>query len=310
MKNLLKGLLLLFALAMTAAGCYTQLGTTREGKEEEPSYSEREEYNADEAARYDDEYDPYWSARRTFYFYYYYPSFTGGYLPCDPWYWRAGWYYTYYDPFWTCGTYFPPYYAGWVWWGYPIYPRWWYPYGWGYGGVYAGRLGHGTTRTIGVTRTTGDTPEGSGRGVGSSDALPTGYRKTGDNRGDDRTGAKPPAGTRISTGRSGRGDASATESRGSREGSVTRGGNTRSGSGPEATRGGEVRTPSRLPAPSTPPPSNTRGDDRGGRSGGGRSSEGGQSYSPPAHSSPPPSAPPASPSSGGGRNPGGRGGRE
>ena len=179
MKNLLLMVLALFAFALLASGCYTQLNSTRD---EEPRYSSNEENeNRDEQYEndeYSEEYNEDYDYRRDrLYWDYYYPSATVLYsVPVhSPWHWRNRlslswvwwndpWYYSSYYPWGWCGTSYPAIYAGWwspiyydPWYGWNSFGYGWHGYGWTGGYGYGGSRDHGSTRTIGVTRTGGDT---------------------------------------------------------------------------------------------------------------------------------------------------------
>ena len=307
---LLAGVLPLIAL-LSLAGCYTQVGTVRSEREPDYSYSEDEQaYGAEEDSTealtqqeaenyaYDDE---YWNSRPRLGFMYYYPSFYFGATFYDPWYWDSwywprGAYYSYYDPF-ICGTIYPWYYAGWYHSSYGYYDPWYY------GGHYRYRDyggGYGSTRTFGNTR-----GSGAVRAVGSTRAGEPAYgtpAQSGELPKAVRTAGSSPRGSATSgTQGVSRGKRSDDQSArgGSRTGTVTRGGKTRSGASRDATRVAPPRV--KTPPRATTPPRDSGGR---GRSGGTRSSDV-PSYSPPASA---PSSSPA-PSSGGGRSSSGGGSR-
>jgi len=146
-------------------GCYTELGTVREPREQqtdEYTYqdnSQESEYGEDTVSSryyedrtyYDDYYYDRWYPRYRFYFRYYYPayywpSFGFSYVCYDPWYYY-GWYY---DP-WFCGTplvIYPIYYYPYWYSYYPYYyPYYRYRHYYGYGGSIVR-----TNRDFGSTR--------------------------------------------------------------------------------------------------------------------------------------------------------------
>ncbi|MCZ6775538.1 MAG: hypothetical protein O7D34_03655 [Ignavibacteria bacterium] len=286
-------------------GCYTQVGTTRSETDSDYYYSENEEVSeyVDEEYQYGDDstnigstdyyYDDYDYPRHRFFFSYYYPSYYWG-ASYYPWYW--GW----------CGYYlYDPYYLA------------FYPYYGGYYGhfsrIHVGhfvqhhsfrfRGGHGVTRTIGTTRGTGGTRgRGSGyRGRTEGRDLPTGVRSpssTGRRSGSSSVGTRTSKGSEVKGQRGSRrgsvsrgGKARTTVKKGTRRGSVTRGKSARTG-------GRKGRSISQR-RPGRPAVSPTRKGASRIRAGGSRS-PGGRSFTAPRSSSPPRSSPPRSARSGGG----------
>lgn len=324
--------ILILAVALSVAGCYTQLGTVRDGEEyEDVDRPYAEKYSgkrSDSTARVINDYyfgasfgGFYPSARYRFGFSFYYPSYYWSWYDpywCDPFYWR--WYYPfYYDP-WICGTPFIVY-------GYPWYYRtYWfgYPYYWGryyyYPRIYIavddafrGTRNFGSTRgTVGRSRTAGATRDAS---YVPPPATPRGgtpaVTGTPSSRGD-----RPSVNTNAERGRAG--DRRGTETmrdRGS-PGEDRRGGGRTGGRDIGSRRGDRenVRryyiSPPRFVQPTDPPQQNNPGENRSDRSWGGGRREGSdrrESYSPPApQQSPSYSPPPSGGSSGGDR--GGSGG--
>jgi hypothetical protein len=286
--------------SLFAAGCYTQVGSTRDDRfsgeyDDEDSAVVEESPSTD--ATVTEDVDPYFD--------------ENGY-PRERWYlgdnstvvvlgagWYDPWYYRpwYDDPFW-CWNPSPAYYS--PWW----YPAWSYPeYGW-YGGGYGGGYGHhgrgglatrtiGTTRGTGRGRTLGSPRGGSDAGVRQSPTmmdLPTGAR-TG-------SGSRPNAG--VTGGKTGR-KAETVQSGGTSTPprSVQRSRPVSGGRSREATRPASPRRPARE-STSTPAPTYTPGQPS---QGGGR----------PAVSTPPPASRPSgggeSGTRGSGSTRGGGGGR-
>ncbi len=286
---LLGGLSIL--LAMLVAGCYTQVGSTREDRYSDEYTSQQSEavdttaYDST-AGQGDTYFDEYGYPRSRFYLGYYYPSwvtFGVGYGVYDPWCWN--WWYA--DPFWA-GYYYPSLYGGWWYPGYGYYP-WYGGYG-GYGGHGYGSHhgGYASVRQFGSTRGLGGvtrgyaggargTVEPAARDMFRDQQLPVGLRNTtGRNTGSSSGTVGPQVRSR---------GGAATGSRSSRGSQAVRPGSTRGG-----TRDG-VRTPPRhapretyvppapsrgsgSPAPSVAPRS---GEGRSSAPAGGRSSSGGSS---------------------------------
>ena len=298
MKNrlpIISALLLVIPSIFLMAGCYTQVGTMREGRGEgydsgQAGERQAEEgYDSTENVQGNDYYfDNSGYPRNRFYLSYYYPSFYAGFGYYDPWY--TGYYNPYYyDPFW-CGTYYPMVYAGWG----HYYPPYYYGY-YSYGYHSSGSLrGFGKTRTIGYTRGGGNTRGGQPiyGGGSSGTSLPTGMRSASSTGRGSTSGSV----TAPSVRKSPAGDAR----KGVRGASVGRGGNTRGGS---RTQVAQPRTPQRPPQGNTPP------SDNGGQRSGGERSGGGRSYTPPAPApASPPSSAPAPPANTGARGGDNRGG--
>ncbi len=281
MERKLTTFLVVVASMLLMAGCYTQIGTTRDEPSSDYSYNDQDSNSQPDTASgggYDDD---YWRYRDQFYSNYYYnpPMYDpwgyrngivmGGYYspfwwnPWDPWYPGGGWYYPYSSYSGLYGGYYGSYYGG-----------------HGYYGAYAGSPGHGTTRNFGVTRRsgsirgTGTPPDlrrgASGSGSGSV-ALPS-----GNSRGSYRPAATPRAPS-AATGRSNNG----------RKGEADRAGHNRTGNS---------RAGGRYSAPPPPPP----------RSGG--QSRGGERWTPPPSPPPASSAPASAPAPSGGSSGGSRGG--
>ena len=173
---------LVAAVLVTAAfaGCYTQVGSVREGRDEgygNDTYSSADnqavyDTTAADSSQYGDDY-AYDQCRREFYNESYYPAIEGGWY-YDPWWWGPGFSFVY-SPFWWCGTYDPWYYAGWYrpYFGYG--PYWGGYYGHGYYGSrnrwFGVTRGRGTTRTVGLTR---GGPVGYGSAAGVTGRVSTG----------------------------------------------------------------------------------------------------------------------------------------
>ena len=248
-------------------GCYTQFGSVHD---EPQQYSyDQEDQNIPEDSVSQEDYD---QARSQFYddTYGFYPqsmvSVGFGY--------GNGW--GYYDPFWGwCGTgYYSPHYYG----GYG-YGNGYLPYGYGYGGSHHGGGGyvtrgnvHGTTRTFGATRSSGNVRGGSSGSYGSGSTrsgftgageLPTGRANTGargsavgtsSSRGSSSSGSRSGTVGRTTTRSAPRPDSGARSGR--REERYvpppTYGGS--SGSSSSGRDGGGGRSSAPASAPSSPPP--------------------------------------------------------
>jgi hypothetical protein len=286
-------------LSVFVTGCYTQVGTVRDDRDDNYSSRDRDrsEYGytdsqpgydttVADSGRYAEE--PYETVRHRAYFDYYYPTFSVGFGWYGPWDWGYG-----YDPF-----FYPWYYSSWGYPGISPYPWYVYPYyrdpgyyGPYYSHTYGGGRTYGHTRTFGNTRTGGSYRAGSAvyRGGGATSLInPAGTRYAP--RSNPRVA--PSSQPRVSTSRRTYNSGRATSSP---QGKTYRGGSTRGG-----TRGGYGNTP---PRSRYEPPQSSGGS----RSSGAGRSGGGRSYSPP--SSPPSHGGSSAPPSSGGRgSSGSRGG--
>jgi hypothetical protein len=315
------------ALAFGIAGCYTQLGSVRDGGGNTEEYQQPPDqgyYEApyDSNATMTDNYyyydnhlpSPYYR----FAFSYYYPSYYWGWYN-DPFY--SDWY----DPFsynpWICGTPFITY--GSPWWyynqygfGYPYYTGGYYSYyPRGYFGVSEGFHGtrnfgstRGTTRasrSLGSTREMGYIPPPAipvstttpapAVNRGATPATTTTTRTGGTNRGD-----------RTSPAAVGRGSGSSTgQSQGQSAGRTT--GSRRSG-----TRSGSrqsVFPPHYVPPPATRESGSGNSGSTPSRDSGGQGrSRGGESHAPSTPQSAPSYSPPPSGGSRGSSSPSGSSG--
>lgn len=289
-----KYLIITFLFALLISGCYTQLGTVkqeRENYDEEYTY-EYQNFNTDTIYERDGRtiinnyyFDGYWYPRYRWMFsyypsWYYWPSSFFSVTFYDPWYWDRYWYY---DPYPWC--YYP-----WV--SYPIYYP---PYYW-YRPIYV------VTRDGEVTRTRRDFGNQRDRLSGRSDNEMS-LDRFGGGRSDFNI---PPAVGVTGTGRSS--NQGSEQIRGkSRSGEDSRSITPRSSSRSSSNKGESKRPPSRRERYEQPARESNSGRSGTIQSNDDRKREGTRIYTPAPPSSTP-SAPASPPPSRGGDSRGSSGG--